>query len=68
FMLARGIIKTGLGHRIALYLIKAFGKKTLGLAYAVGGIDLITAPATPSNTARAGGIVYPLVESLAKTF
>lgn len=68
FMLARGIIKTGLGHRIALYLIKAFGKKTLGLGYAVAGIDLITAPATPSNTARSGGIVYPLVESLAKTF
>lgn len=38
------------------------------MAYAVGGIDLITAPATPPNTARAGGIVYPLVESLAKTF
>lgn len=68
FMLSRGIIKTGLGRRVALFFVRTFGKKTLGLAYSVAGIDLVTSPAIPSNTARAGGVVYPLIESLAYTF
>ena len=68
FLISRGIVKTGLGQRIALLFVRWFGKKTLGLAYAIAGIDLITAPATPSNTARAGGIVFPLIQSLAETF
>ncbi|MDF7639878.1 DASS family sodium-coupled anion symporter [Lactobacillus sp. ESL0791] len=68
FMISRGIVKTGLGRRIALFFIKWFGKKSLGLGYAIGAIDLIVSPATPSNGARAGGIVYPLIQSLADTF
>lgn len=68
FMISRGIVKTGLGRRIALFFIKWFGKKSIGLGYAIGAIDLITSPATPSNGARAGGIVYPLIQSLADTF
>lgn len=68
FMLSRGIIKTGLGKRIAFYFIEWFGHKSLGLGYAVAAIDLVVSPATPSNTARAGGIVFPLVESLAENF
>ncbi|WEV39935.1 DASS family sodium-coupled anion symporter [Lactobacillus sp. ESL0684] len=68
FMISRGIVKTGLGRRIALYFIKWFGKKSLGLGYAIGAIDLIISPATPSNGARAGGVVYPLIQSLADTF
>ncbi|WP_431768546.1 anion permease, partial [Staphylococcus aureus] len=42
-------VKTGLGRRIALHFVKLFGKKTLGLAYSIVGVDLILAPATPSN-------------------
>lgn len=68
FMISRGIVKTGLGRRIALYFIKWFGKKSLGLGYAIGAIDLIVSPATPSNGARAGGVVYPLIQSLANTY
>jgi divalent anion:Na+ symporter, DASS family len=64
FLLARGFIKTGLGRRIAFLLIRAFGKTTLGLGYALVASDLIIAPATPSNTARAGGVLYPIVRSL----
>lgn len=48
--------------------VKCFGKRTLGLAYALIGVDLVTSPATPSNTARAGGIVFPIIESLAKAY
>ena len=68
FLIARGFIITGLGRRIAFHFIRAFGKKTLGLAYAIEASDLVLAPATPSNTARAGGILYPIVRSLCSTF
>ncbi|WP_434433762.1 DASS family sodium-coupled anion symporter [Lactiplantibacillus paraplantarum] len=68
YFLSRGFVKTGLGRRIALIFVKRFGRKTLGLAYALTGVDLVTSPATPSNTARAGGIVFPIIESLAKTY
>ncbi len=68
FLIARGFIITGLGRRIAFNFIKAFGRKTLGLAYAIEASDLVIAPATPSNTARAGGILYPIVRSLCSTF
>ncbi|MGT2653028.1 anion permease [Staphylococcus aureus] len=43
-------------------------KKTLGLAYSIVGVDLILAPATPSNTARAGGIMFPIIKSLSESF
>lgn len=68
FFIARGFIKTGLGRRIALNFVRLFGKKTLGLAYSLIGVDLIMAPATPSNTARAGGVLYPIIKPLAQSF
>ncbi|MFW3544367.1 anion permease [Staphylococcus caprae] len=68
FFISRGFVKTGLGRRIALQFVKLFGKKTLGLAYSLVGIDLILAPATPSNTARAGGIMFPIIKSLSESF
>lgn len=68
FLFARGFIKTGLGRRISYLMIRAFGRSTLGLAYAIAASDLVIAPATPSNTARAGGILFPIVRSLAASF
>lgn len=65
FLFARAFVLTGLGRRIAYLLIGALGRSTLGLAYAVALADLAIAPATPSNTARAGGILYPIVRGLA---
>lgn len=68
YMISRGFSKTGLGKRIALIFVKHFGNKTLGLSYAIEAIDLVTSPATPSNTARAGGIIYPIIQSLSEVF
>lgn len=68
FFISRGFIKTGLGRRITVLFVRMFGKSTLGLAYSLLGVDLILAPATPSNTARAGGIMYPIIKSLAEAF
>lgn len=68
FFMAKGFIKTGLGERIALLMIRYFGKRTLGLAYALSLADLILAPATPSSTARSGGVIYPIATALSHTF
>ena len=68
FFIARGFIKTGLGNRIAYLFIKTFGKTTLGLAYGIGLADLVLSPAIPSNTARGGGIIYPIMKSTALSF
>jgi L-tartrate/succinate antiporter len=64
FMFALGYEKTGLGRRIALMLVKAMGKRTLTLGYAVTIADTLLAPFTPSNTARSGGTIYPVIRNL----
>lgn len=68
FFIAKGFIKTGFGKRIALIMIKFLGKRTLGLVYGLSIADLILAPATPSNTARCGGVIYPIANSLSQSF
>lgn len=68
FLLSRSFIKTGLGMRIAYLMVGLLGKKTLGLGYGIVATELILAPAIPSNTARAGGIIYPIVRALAISF
>ena len=65
FLYSRGFIKSGLGKRIAFGIIKAIGKSALSLGYAIAFSELIISPATPSATARGGGIMYPIVRSLA---
>ena len=65
FTLSAAFVTTGLGKRIAYYLIGKMGSTTLGLGYVTVFLDLLIAPATPSNTARAGGIVFPIINSVA---
>jgi L-tartrate/succinate antiporter len=64
FMFALGYEVTGLGRRIALVLVKRMGRRTLTLGYAVVLADALLAPFTPSNTARSGGTVYPVIRNL----
>jgi len=68
FLFARGFLKTGLGRRIALVLTRAFGDSSLKLSYVLSATDLILSPALPSNTARTGGIMFPIVRSLIVSF
>ncbi|RTQ87527.1 anion permease [Lysinibacillus telephonicus] len=68
FFISRGFIKTGLGTRVAYIFVRLFGKKTLGLSYSLIASDLILSPAMPSNTARAGGILLPIIRSLSETY
>jgi DASS family divalent anion:Na+ symporter len=67
FFIAAGFIKTGLGARLAYVLVSLFGRGSLGVGYSLVATDLVLAPAIPSNTARAGGVVFPILQSIAKT-
>ena len=64
FLVARGVVKSGLGKRVALLIIRRFGSSSLGLGYSMVATDLLIAPAFPSNTARSG-VLFPIVHSLA---
>lgn len=57
FFFARGMIKTGLGRRIAFLFIRAVGRHSLGLGYALAATDMVLAMIIPSNGARCGGIL-----------
>tara|TARA_R110002110_G_scaffold404606_1_gene623171 strand:+ start:211535 stop:212971 length:1437 start_codon:yes stop_codon:yes gene_type:complete len=66
--IAKGFNVTGLSKRIAYFFTAIFGKKTLGLSYGLMLTDLILAPAIPSVTGRAAGIVFPIVRSIATSY
>ena len=65
FLLAGTFIRTGLGRRVAYSFMSLFGHRTLGLSYSLMATDLVLAPFIPSHTARAGGVVFPLLQSVA---
>ncbi len=67
-MISRAIIKTGLDKRIGYYFVSLFGKNTLGIAYSLVVSETILAPVTPSNTARGGAIIHPIMLSIAHNF
>jgi len=64
FLIARGVIKSGLGKRIAFLIIRKFGTSSLKLGYSVVAADMFISPAFPSNTARSG-VLFPIVNALA---
>jgi DASS family divalent anion:Na+ symporter len=63
FMVARGVVNSGLGKRIGFLLVRRFGQSTLRLAYCIFAADAVIAPAFPSNTARSA-VLFPIVQSL----
>lgn len=68
FFISRGMIKTGLGRRIALLFIRAIGKRSLGLGYSLISTDMLLAMIIPSTGARSGGIIFPVAKSIAETY
>ncbi len=64
FLIARGIVKSGLGHRVAYHAIRLLGGTTLGLGYSIVLTDAVIAPAFPSNTARSG-VLFPIAQAIA---
>ncbi len=65
FLVARAVVKSGLGQRLGYRAISLFGRSTLGLSYSIFVVDALIAPAFPSNTARSG-VLYPLALSVAE--
>ena len=68
FFISRGMIKTGLGRRIAFLFIKAIGRHSLGLGYALISTEAVLATVIPSTGARSGGIIFPITKSLAEVY
>lgn len=68
FLFARAVTATGFGMRVAYIFVRRFGRGPLTLAYSVGAAGLALSPFVPSDTARGGGILYPITRSLAQAF
>ena len=67
-IISRGLVNTGLGRRIALFFVRAFGKSSLGVCYALAMSDMVLAGMIPSNSARSGGIIMPIARSIAELY
>ncbi len=67
-LISLGLKKTGLGRRLGMMFIAALGKRTIGIGYGLTFCELLLAPVTPSNTARGGGIIHPIMKSIANAF
>lgn len=68
FLFAQGFVQTRLGERIAYTIVGRLGGSPLRLGYSIVLADLVMAPMTPSNTARAGGILFPIALNVARAF
>ena len=66
--ISRGLVNTGLGRRIALFFVRAFGRTSLGVTYALAMSDMVLAGMIPSNSARSGGIVMPIARSISELY
>ncbi|MCC6365771.1 MAG: DASS family sodium-coupled anion symporter [Bryobacterales bacterium] len=64
FMISRALINTGLARRIALLFVRLFGKSSLGVCYSLSLTDVVLASIIPSNGARSGGVVLPILRSI----
>ena len=67
FFIARAFIKTHLGARIAYFFVSLMGGHSIGLAYGILFTEVLVSPVIPSNGARAGGLIYPIVKSIAES-
>lgn len=67
-VMARVLMDTGAAHRIALLFIRQFGRRSLGISYALVMTDVTLAGGVPSITARSGGMVMPVGKGIAELF
>ena len=57
-----------MGRRIALLFVRAIGRKTIGLGYALVATDFVLASMIPSNGARNGGVILPIAVGVCETY
>ena len=68
FLFSRAVTQTGFGARVGYQFIERFGRTPLRLGYSLAAADLVLAPFIPSDTARGGGVVFPITRSVASAF
>lgn len=68
FFISRALLNTGLARRIALLFVRLFGRTSLGVCYALSLSDMVLASIIPSNAARSGGVILPIVRSIAELY
>lgn len=68
FLFSRAVTETGFGTRVGYLFIQRFARTPLSLAYSLAAADLVLAPFIPSDTARGGGVVFPITRSVAAAF
>jgi len=68
FFISRALLKTGLGRRIAFVFIRALGRRSLGLGYALVCSDFVLGTVIPANSGRCGGVIFPIAKSLAVAY
>ena len=67
-LIAKVMLESGLARRIALLFVRAVGKTSLGVAYALQMTDVTLASGVPSITARSAGMILPVARSIAELF
>ncbi len=60
FLFSRAVTQTGFGSRVGYLFIERFGRTPLRLGYSLAAADLVLAPFIPSDTARGGGVIFPI--------
>jgi divalent anion:Na+ symporter, DASS family len=68
FLFSRAVTQTGFGTRVGYLFIERFARSPLSLGYSMAAADLVLAPFIPSDTARGGGVVFPITRSVAAAF
>jgi DASS family divalent anion:Na+ symporter len=68
FFISRALIKTGLARRIALFFVRVIGRSSLGVCYALSLSDMTLATIIPSNAARSGGVILPILRSISEIY
>jgi len=67
-LIAKVMLDCGLARRIALLFVRAVGRTSLGVAYALQMTDVTLASGVPSITARSAGMVLPIARSISELF
>jgi DASS family divalent anion:Na+ symporter len=68
FLFSKAVTATGFGLRVGYLFIARFARTPLRLGYSIAAADLVLAPFIPSDTARGGGVVFPITRSVAAAF
>jgi divalent anion:Na+ symporter, DASS family len=68
FLFSKAVTATGFGTRVGYLFIERFARTPLRLGYSIAAADLVLAPFIPSDTARGGGVVFPITRSVAGAF